>query len=62
MTQQMTEHRLTWRGYFPIYIRATDRANAIAEAIAHQPACIPAGTELHYGLVGASAGAVYRAA
>lgn len=51
-------HRLTWRNYCPVYIDADSREDAIQKAIARKPAFIPAGAQLHYGMV-AVGGAVY---
>lgn len=51
----ITLHRLTWRMFYPVYINAYSREQAIAEAIRTKPDHIPAGTELHYGSVGSSA-------
>lgn len=47
----LTEHRLTWRMWHPVYIYAFDKASAIAEALRTKPAHIPIGTELYYGMV-----------
>jgi len=55
-----TIHRLTWRMYCAVYIEAESREEAIRIALATKPAHIPAGTELHYGLVGSSASAIKR--
>ena len=54
----MKQHRLTWRGWFPVTVTAATRSEAIAKALAEKPHFIPAGTELHYGVVGCSAAAV----
>ena len=48
----MTEHRLTWRMWHPVYVFAFSREAAIAEAIRTKPAHIPVGAELYYGMVG----------
>lgn len=50
-------HRLTWRMYCAIYVSASSRAEAIAIALRDKPSHIPAGTELHYGIVGSSTSA-----
>jgi len=39
-------------------LMAATRSEAIAKALAEKPHFIPAGTELHYGVVGGSAAAV----
>ena len=54
----MTEHRLTWRGWIPVTVMAATRSEAITKALSEKPHFIPAGTELHYGVVGGSAAAV----
>jgi hypothetical protein len=38
--------------YHPVHVEASTREEAIEKALARQPAHIPAGTELYYGLVG----------
>lgn len=58
---KLTAHRLTWRGWHAVNVLAESRDEAIAKALKDKPAHIPAGTELHYGIVGHSAAAVGRA-
>jgi hypothetical protein len=52
------EHRLTWRMWHPVTVKADTKEEAIAKAIAQKPQYIPAGTELHYGMVGSKPVAV----
>lgn len=47
----LTEHRLTWSLWHPVYIYAFNRDAAIAEALRTKPKHIPVGTELYYGMV-----------
>lgn len=56
----LTEHRLTWRMWHPVYVFAHSREAAIAEAIRTQPNHIPAGTELYYGPVAGSPVAIAK--
>jgi hypothetical protein len=53
-----TTHRLTWRGWIPVFVSANTREEAIAKALAEKPHFIPQGTELHYGMVGGPASVV----
>lgn len=53
-------HRLTWKGFCPVYIEAGSIEEAIQKAITDKPPHIPAGTALFYGLAGGGdKGAVY---
>lgn len=61
MSTTTTRHRLTWRGYCAFYVQGGTATEAIKLAIQQKPAHVPAGTELHYGIVASSATAVYVA-
>lgn len=51
ITMTIIEHRLTWRGFVPVHVKAATKQEAVRIAVERRPAFIPRGTELHYGTV-----------